>query len=405
LKITIICIIVLGFILPGSAASATSQGGNWIEINSSAAFSPRCFQTATAFNNQIWLIGGATDKYQVNEIALNDIWTSHDGNDWTLVTGHADFSPRYGHGAVVFHGKLWVIGGRQNYTSTNDVWSSNNGVNWTLVTMHAGFSPRFLHSVAVFNDRLWVIGGMGDANDVWSSDDGVNWTPVTNHPGFTPRHGQGIAVYDNQLWIIGGQYSYIEAHGWRVSGISKEVWSSRNGATWTEVNRNALFEYLEFRPVAVYDNKMWLVGGGRDVTEFITGKPQNPIQYAYNSVWSSPDGINWTLESDDAGFSPRYGHSVTEFDNKIWVIGGFNPSLYQENNDVWSYQSRNLALISVNETAALQSLTPGNETQLPVSGNTTNRSPVPARTGPDPVTSIIFILAIFGILGYYRRRS
>jgi hypothetical protein len=401
-KYAIILIIVLGLILPGAAADTTSQGGNWTEINSSAAFSPRCFQTATAFHDQIWLIGGVSGKYRENETALNDIWTSHDGNNWTRITGHADFSPRYGHGTVVFHGKLWVIGGHRNFTSTNDVWSSDDGINWTLVTEHAGFSPRLFHSVTVFNDRLWVIGGMGDANDVWSSDDGINWTLVTDHPGFTPRHGQGIASYDNQLWIIGGKYSFTEAHGWIISGGSNEVWSSRNGVTWTEVNGNALFENMEFRPVAGYDNKMWLVGGGRDV---IGMTDRYPAPYAYNTVWSSPDGINWTLESNNAGFSPRYGHSVTEFDNKLCVIGGFDPSRYQEKNDVWSYQSRNQALISHNESIASWTLMPGNETHLPVSGNTTNRSPVPAKTGLDPLTSIIVIFAVFGIFGYYRGKN
>lgn len=393
MKIINILIILLGCALLGSIAAATSPGVNWTEINSSAGFSPRSFQTATAFNNQIWLIGGVTNKGMHNETVLNDIWSSIDGNNWTQIIEPASFNPRYGHGMVALHGKLWIIGGRQNHTAMNDVWSSDDGLNWTLVTEHAGFSPRFFHGVTTFDDRLWVIGGSGNTNDVWSSADGANWTLEAEHAGFSPRYGMGIATYNNQIWIMGGKYSYIDSQGRMISGNSNEVWTSRDGVTWTEVNGNPLFEKLEFRPAAVYDSKLWLAGGGRDVAAYNPAK--YPAPYAYNTVWSSSDGKNWTIESSNAGFSPRYGQSVTEFDNRLWVIGGYDPSNYQDENDVWSYQSKNQSLIHNNETTLPHTLITENETS-----NIINKSSIPTKAGVDPMTSIIFIFSIFGILGY-----
>ena len=93
----------------------------------------------------------------------------------------------------------------------------SNGRNWTLVTGHAGFSPRLFHGVSTFDDRLWVIGGGGNNNDVWSSADGVNWTRETEHAGFSPRHGMAIVVYDNKIWSIGGMYYVSDSMGsiWR----------------------------------------------------------------------------------------------------------------------------------------------------------------------------------------------
>jgi hypothetical protein len=388
----IFCLLCTGYL----SAADTPSKTNWTEINSTAGFSPRSFQTATVFNDQIWLIGGIANEYKFNETALNDIWSSHDGNNWTLVTEHADFSPRYGHGTVAFHGKLWVIGGRQNFTLMNDIWSSDNGQNWTLITEHAGFSPRFFHSVAVFNDSIWVIGGgLGNSNDIWSSKDGKTWTLVNGQADFTPRHGQGIAVLDDQLWIVGGEYSDSLSHDWIVGGWSNEVWSSSNGVTWTMVNGKAPFERLEFRPVAVYDNKMWLSAGGRDVSEY---DPEKYAQtYAYNTVWSSSDGINWTLESNNPGFSPRYGHSFTEFGNKLWIIGGYDPSDNQVKNDVWSYQPISVNL-SVNKQTTMHSVTL-NPTIL----NTT--SPSPTTTNINAITVILSVLLIPGTWLFQRENK
>jgi photosystem II stability/assembly factor-like uncharacterized protein len=159
MKFVLIGILIFCFVFVGTLSADTPRISNWTEINSSAAFSPRYFQTATEYNERIWLIGGVKNKDMYNETDLNDVWTSYDGNNWSLVTEHANFSPRYGHGTVAFHGNLWIIGGRQNFTLMNDVWSSDDGINWTLITEHAAFSPRVFHSATVFNDTIWVIGG------------------------------------------------------------------------------------------------------------------------------------------------------------------------------------------------------------------------------------------------------
>src|SRR6185503_7075937 len=83
---------------------------------------------------------------------------------WTESTPAAAFSPRESFGAVAFAGKMWVIGGGDFGDGTsarffNDVWSSTDGATWTLVTGSAPFSPRWGHTVTVFNDKIWVIGG------------------------------------------------------------------------------------------------------------------------------------------------------------------------------------------------------------------------------------------------------
>ncbi|MFA7162277.1 MAG: hypothetical protein WC083_06880, partial [Candidatus Methanomethylophilaceae archaeon] len=50
-------------------------------------------------------------------------------------------SARSDHQALVYDGKMWVLGG----SSRNDVWCSTDGESWTQVTSSAGWSARDRH--------------------------------------------------------------------------------------------------------------------------------------------------------------------------------------------------------------------------------------------------------------------
>ena len=57
---------------------------------------------------------------------------------------------------------------------------------------------------------------------------------------------------------------------------------------------------------------MWVIGG-------ISNSGS-----AYDDVWSSSDGINWTEVTGNAGWSGPYGHASLVYDNKMWGLGGSN---------------------------------------------------------------------------------
>jgi hypothetical protein len=87
----------------------------------------------------------------------------------------------------------------------------------------------------------------------------------------------------------------------------------------------------------VFDNKIWVIGGF-----------DNNWFYK-NDVWYSSDGINWTLATSSAPWSGRAGHTSVVFDNKIWVIGGFDDS-WPPKNDVW-YSSDGINWTLATDTA------------------------------------------------------
>jgi len=69
---------------------------------------------------------------------------------------------------------------------------------------------------------------------------------------------------------------------------------------------------------AVFDNKMWVIAGYDAANK--------------NDIWYSSDGITWTQATAAAGFSARRLHQSVVFDNKMWVIGGYATA---NKNDVW----------------------------------------------------------------------
>ena len=200
--------------------------------------------------------------------------------------------------------------------------------NWIQITSNASFSPRESPGVTVFDNRLWVIGGNVPnslTNDVWSSPDGNNWTLETEHGEFSPRTYHSVVTFDNRLWVIGGG-SFL--------GYMNDVWSSTNGKNWTLETEHAAFSPRLNFGVAVFNNRLWVIGGSH---------LEDGYERSTNDVWSSTDGKNWTLETEHAAFSPRYGNGVVATDNQLWMFAGNSTS------DVWSStDGKNWTRINVN---------------------------------------------------------
>jgi fibronectin type 3 domain-containing protein len=316
-----------------TSASHDTATYTWTEVTSSTAFSDRYDHSSVVFDKKMWLIGGS-ESYNSN--VKNDVWSSTNGVTWTQVKANNSegFSKRYDYISVVFDDKMWVMGGLEDGSNVkNDVWSSTNGVTWTEVKANnsEGFSKRYSHTSVVFNDgngeKMWVIGGfdISITNDVWSSTNGATWTEVkaNNSEGFSKRYNHTSVVFNDgngeKMWVIGG-------HG-KFGNFLNDVWSSTNGKTWTKVkaNNSAGFSKREEHTSVVFDSKIWVIGGndgGRDSGD-------NPLNT--NDVWSSTNGETWTevKANNSEGFSKRKGHTSVVFDSRVWVIGG------AAENDVW----------------------------------------------------------------------
>ena len=228
-------------------AWSSSDGVNWTLATNQLPWGNRVLFYTLVFNNRIWVMGGQTlvlddcPGSPQPETFYNDVWTSADGANWSQVqpTGTI-WAPRgVIWGAVVFNGRMWVVGGGTYGTPQylyNDVWSSADGMNWTRVIANAPWQPRIYHDITVYDGRMWVVGGHaanGDGNlsDVWSSADGVKWTQVPSTP-WLARHAASVAVFKGALWLTGGTTD--------LNGSQDDVWKLDRGPIAPIINSQLL---------------------------------------------------------------------------------------------------------------------------------------------------------------------
>jgi len=261
--------------------------------------------------------------------------SSYVGDNWSVANKYSQWSVRYRHTSLVFNNRMWMIGGSDGnvgggcagVTECNDVWYSTDGIDWTQAVAAAQWSERTWHTSLVFNNRMWVIGGIDadasdcvgvtECNDVWYSTDGIDWTQATAAAQWSER------------------YAFNQAGGCPAVTECNDVWYSTDGIDWTEATAAAQWSERNRHTSLVFDDKMWVIGG------FDNNAPDCPGVTECNDVWYSTDGIDWTQAVAAAQWSERYSHTSLVYDNRMWVIGGFDNN--QANgcpgtdycNDVW----------------------------------------------------------------------
>ncbi len=258
---------------------------------------------------------------------------------WTAVTEQAAFAPRDGAGALVFEGRMWLLGGwnpgdKEHFPMicNSEVWSSVDGAEWTLELLQAPWEGRHTAGYVVHDGRMWIVGG--DCNqhhyqpDVWASADGINWELVCAETPWGARALQHTVAFDGKIWVMGGQTMPAFADADTGEIFYNDVWCSEDGATWERVTEHAPWSPRGMiGGCAVKDGRIWLLGGGTYDT------PTTPQRLYYNEVWSTADGVNWELHTSEAAWEPRSYHDVAAFDGTLWVMEGHEG--VSNRNDVW----------------------------------------------------------------------
>lgn len=298
---------------------SSSNGVDWTQMTSYAPFFPG-LHNVTALNGKLWVVGG-------NDLSSprNDVWSSDDGATWVPSTTSSAVPARGDAAVATFEQQLWVIGGAtgsdDSPTLLADVWRSANGTAWSQVTSAAPFGGRREHRVVVFNNRLLLLGGRdasGYRNDVWTSADGSSWSQLTASAAFAPRAHMELAVHDGRLWLVGGS---------NASTKFTDAWSSIDGITWQLATPNVPHLPFDGIALATHGGKLWLTGGMKQL--FNT---YGELVFS-NAVWSSVDGASWTREPDGL-FTGRRGARLISFGGMLRLVGG--QDRYGPRNDVWS---------------------------------------------------------------------
>ncbi len=337
MKGSLLLFVAVWVLLEGAACVAQSEY-EWVKVTLEAPFAPRDGAGALVFKDRMWLLGGwnPRDKENFPKVCTNDVWKSTDGLHWKLVKpntfGLSEFNPqsdwegRHTAGYVVHDNKMWIVGGdpiQGHYQ--NDVWNSEDGKTWKRVAGEVPWGPRVLHHTLVFNNRIWVMGGQTLPqfapeeerffSDIWNSTDGVHWEKIEPVDPMWSARGMigGHAVFKGQMWILGGGTYDTPDHPDR--NFYNDVWSSADGIHWEKHTDDAAWKPRQYHDVAVFDDKLWILEGWN--------------QENLNDVWYSENGNDWH-EVVDTPWDPRHAASLFVYDNALWVVTGNNMQ-----SDVW----------------------------------------------------------------------
>ena len=104
--------------------------------------------------------------------------------------------------------KIFIFGADNSIFLSDLRYSSNdNASSWAKASTSGSiWSARSGHTAIVFDGKLWVIGGNAgsDTLNSWSSIDGSAWLDAGAIANETSRSGMGGSVLNNRLYISGG---------------------------------------------------------------------------------------------------------------------------------------------------------------------------------------------------------
>ncbi|MFM2096174.1 MAG: hypothetical protein RIS70_3298 [Planctomycetota bacterium] len=319
----------------------------WKQVTAKADFAPRDGAGALVHNGRMFFIGGWNpgDKQHFPRICNNEVWSSSDGQSWTLEKKNtfldrsfnpsSDWEGRHTAGYAVLNNKMWIVGGDVNQGHYHfDVWNSDDGKQWNYVNKDhpVPWGPRALHYTVVHQNKIWVIGGQTVPpfapeeekfyRDVWNTEDGIHWHQVPLAEPCWSQRGMigGSAVFRGRIWVLGG--GTYDTPKIPSRQFFNDVWSSEDGSHWTQHTKAAPWHPRQYHEVAVFDDKLWVLegyhkdGGNR------------------KDVWYSEDGERWT-EVPNTPWAPRHAASVFVHDGSLWMVAGNNMT-----SDVWRLQRK-----------------------------------------------------------------
>ncbi len=221
-----------------------------------------------------------------------------------LRTHTAPYSFLRENSTVKLNDNFYAVSRESNVTK---IWSSPNGLDWTLKRNNP--FPMEVRIMVAHDDKIWAIGFSGYRGqlEIYSSRNGYSWSHVTSSLPFALYNLDSAVVFNNKIFVFEDN---------QTTG-GQRIHSSSNGINWTLETANAYPERGHGTPI-VFKNTLYYLGG----SGINSGR--------LNEIWKSTNGRDWSrvrtlrpLNSVAQDFPVKAGHAAVVHNNKVWVTGGF----------------------------------------------------------------------------------
>lgn len=179
----------------------TTDMRRWQTISVNSNLPARFFYHPFTYKDKIWIIGGEDKRTQ-----YADIWNSADGITWMKQKENLPFGKRSGSQVVQMNDTLYLL--------DNDVWMSTDGLNWQQVcTAIVPGEQIFGYAALVFDGKIWLLGCNRNGqftSQVLSSRDGRTW--AGSEAPWLPRGGIAATNHNGKVYMTGGKYGGTPNH-------------------------------------------------------------------------------------------------------------------------------------------------------------------------------------------------
>jgi hypothetical protein len=310
-----------------NAATWTSQTGDW---------PARAAASGVLHDGRFYLVGGFSPGR-----GFSDTLVSDDAVHFSQVGADAPaWGVRWAHTLLSSGGKLLMIAGVAGPDYSDQVWALDTQAadpQWAKIA-EGQFASRAWAAGAVLGDKLLVIGGWNEpdgafAETLVSTDGGATWT--VNPAPFTPRHSAAAITIGDTVYLVGG------CTGRPGTTFYSDVWATKDGVTWTQVD-NSFGPIGRTFGLAAISGKIAVIGTSADVIglrvpgwALIGASPNAAVARGAtvtfnNQIWgldgdanrtvvASPDGAAWAA---NGSLPYRQGSAACAHNTIVVVTGG-----------------------------------------------------------------------------------
>ena len=130
----------------------------------------------------------------------------------------------------------------------------------------------------------------------------LQWAKIAEEIPWHVRDSHGTAVFKDKIWVMGGLGGQPkQTEYWAMPHFS-DVWSSTDGTTWELITETAPWGERRSLPIIVFQNKLWLMGGW-----------DNKSWTYPEDVWNTEDGIIWNQVASKVPWQGREGPTISKY--------------------------------------------------------------------------------------------
>lgn len=240
--------------------------------------------------------------------------------NWISLGAVGSVSVRDSADILSFRNRLWLAGGYY--------YGGINYRDFYRGTGPSSFAQQISNPSAPFDEYAKLIGLGGSLyairNSVWKvtgdPSSGAHWTKIC----------------DPTPWSAGlSHIQVVTLSGQIIFAITNNgIWSSTDGASWTNVHDGAGFPATGFA-AAVLGRSIYVFAGATGITNV----PPEAVYAGFTSFTAmlvSNDGANWS-DIGPVPFAPRMWPGIALLNNSILMFGGFNNVASSNHDDTWTF--------------------------------------------------------------------